>query len=137
MKPTLALITFTATLISASPRLAAQTVDGGQINRVMPVRFAEVEMPAAPRARAEAKIIVGGYLPSSCYHDLQTNVESPDPHTHYVRALAKKVINQPCAQDRPEFERQVSLGELSEGEHRLIIQAAGESFAVRQFTVSP
>jgi hypothetical protein len=131
------IVALTASFV-ASPQLAAQTRDlRGARTRLIPISFEDIELPSAPLAAREAKITVGGMFRTSCERDVQTRVDSPDAHTHYVRAVAVTLVDFACTQAfEREYVREVSLGTLDAGDHELLVEDAGGAFAVRHFTVA-
>lgn len=134
MKPALThLIFILSTLIFSA---LAQAGEAPPEYRDVRLPIQGFEAPTHADSKTEAKILVGGYLPSTCYRDARATVESPDPHTHYVRALARKMINRFCTQPTDDYEEVVSLGLLDAGEHTLIVESSHGGVMVERFTVS-
>ena len=88
-------------VILSSSNLFAQTRDlRNARTHPVPITFDEdkVELPESPRVAHEANITVGGTFRNSCERSIETRVESPDAHTHYVKAVALSLVDYACAQ---------------------------------------
>lgn len=73
-------------------------------------------VPGGIKANQNAYVVVNGLFPNSCYSLIGEEVKHVDGFTHEIRTIAK-VRSGICLRVLVPFNREISLGQLSQGTH--------------------
>ena len=92
-------------------------------------------VPETVDHNTDAKVILIGYLPNSCYRWAKAVVVDSDPKTHQIRATATVTLNAMCLMMLVPYNKEVNLGHLIPGEHILRFISGDDTFFERKMTV--
>lgn len=83
---------------------------------VIQVGVTSAKVPKNPRSDQESKVIVGGFLRSSCYRLRGVRVEPVSPGQHRI-VVEADITSQDCKKSKTPFQESVNLGMLKPGSH--------------------
>lgn len=95
---------------------AAFSKDGDVREKVVPIN--DVYIPSGFDSGSDAFVVVNGWFPHSCYKLKNVKVENVGPLLHQVTTSAD-VTEGLCLTVIIPFHKEVQLGKLSEGDHRI------------------
>ena len=109
--------------------------DEQQITKEVTITINDAFVPATVDHGADAKIVLIGFFPNSCYRWSKAEVSDIRPMFHQVRAIATVSINRMCLMMLVPFNKEVNLGKLAPGEHTLRFISGDDTFFERTMVV--
>lgn len=94
-----------------------------------------VFIPDVVAKESDAKIVVSGMYPNSCYRWSRSQVDSPKELYHEVNSLALVTINMMCLQVLVPFNHEINLGRLPAGTHTLRFTSGDGTYFERSMEV--
>lgn len=98
------------------------------------VSVVDAYIPNVTTSLKEAYIVVNGLFPNSCYSLHDTEVKHFDQFTHQLRTIAK-VTSGICFRRLVPYNREVSLGFLKKGEHKIKFSADDDTYFEKTMVV--
>ena len=95
----------------------------------------DVFVPETVEKGLDAKIILSGMFPNSCYRWSRVDVTSPEAMFHEVKAMATVTTNSMCLMVIIPFSKEVNLGQLTPGEHTLRFVSGDDTYFERKLVV--
>lgn len=95
----------------------------------------DVLVPEDINENTDAKIVLTGMLPNTCYSWSRSEVTSPEATTHQIKAMAMVTVNTNCLMVLVPYTKVVNLGRLSVGEHTLRFMSGDDTYFERQLVV--
>lgn len=95
----------------------------------------DVVVPDAVQKDTDAKVVLIGMFPSSCYRWARAEVSSPDDFTHHIKAISNVTLNTMCLMVLVPFHQEVNLGQLAPGAHVLRIVSGDGTYFERKLVV--
>jgi len=94
----------------------------------------DVFVPTEKSANGNSYVVVSGMFPNSCYQWNRAEVVHPTDNTHQIRLVAN-VSEGMCLMVLVPYTKEVSLGNLSAGEHTLRFVNGDDTYFERTMTV--
>lgn len=94
-----------------------------------------VLVPESTERTAEAKVVLSGNFPNSCYRWSRADVKHTSAMTHEIRAKAFVTVDTMCLMVLVPYIQEVSLGILAPGEHNLKFYNGDGTFFERKMQV--
>ncbi len=129
MKSTIALLF----LLAAQP-IFSMSASADPVVRDVGVAVNDVFIPEKVEHGAEAKIILNGMFPNSCYRGARAETKDTSPTTHFIQVRAT-VTQTMCLMVLVPWTKEVNLGRLPAGAHTLRFVNGDETYFERTLTV--
>jgi hypothetical protein len=110
----------------------AQAEAGGA--REVFISINDVFVPSEAKSNGDSYVVVNGMYPNSCYRWSRSEVAHPSEFKHSVR-LAAMVSEGMCLMVLVPYNKEISLGQLSPGEHTLRFVNGDETYFERTLTI--
>jgi len=90
----------------------------GPVKKDVVITIHDVLVPERVEKGTDAKIVISGMFPNTCYSWSHPEVVTPNPMNHLIRAHA--IVTQTmCLMVLVPFSKEVNLGKLAPGSHTL------------------
>lgn len=122
-----ALIAFVSTLSFANAAEPSVKEVNIAINNVF--------VPEVVEKGTDAKIVLSGMFPNSCYRWSRAEVTGTEPSFHQIKAMAFVTTNVMCLMVLVPFSKEVNLGQLIVGEHTLRFVSGDDTYFERKLIV--
>lgn len=99
------------------------------------IAASEVFIPEIIERTAEAKIVLSGLFPNSCYRWSRAEVTSPTAMTHEVRAMALVTVDTMCLMVLVPYSKEINLGLMSPGDHMIKFISGDGTYFERRLVV--
>lgn len=106
-----------------------------QISKEVTIAVNDVFVPEIVDRNTDAKVILTGMFPNSCYRWSRSEVTSPDAMKHEIKAMSLVTVNSMCLMVLVPFSKEVNLGRLAIGEHTLRFISGDETYFERKLVV--
>ena len=118
-------------LVSAFNFAGATQPSSKEVN----IALNDVFVPETVEKGLDAKIILSGMFPNSCYRWSRVDVTNPEAMFHEVKAMAAVTTNTMCLMVLVPFSKEVNLGQLTPGEHTLRFVSGDDTYFERTLVV--
>lgn len=98
------------------------------------VSLTDVYVPSGFDSKADAYVVVNGLFPNSCYSLAEPQIDNESATEHSVRTIAK-VKSGICLRVFVPFNKEISLGKLSAGNHTLRFYADDGTYFEKSMTI--
>ncbi len=104
-------------------------------SREVNIAVHEVFVPEVVDKNTDAKIVLSGMFPNSCYRWSRVEVTSREATFHQIKAMAFVTVNTMCLMVLVPFSKEVNLGQLDSGEHTLRFVSGDETYFEKKLIV--
>ena len=125
---------FTLALALTLFSIGGATVHAEPVTKEVALNLQDVFVPEKVEHGADAKIVVSGMFPNSCYKWSRSRVQDTGATTHNLQAYAL-VTQTMCLMVLVPYSKEVNLGKLSRGEHTLRFVNGDDTYFERMLTV--
>lgn len=105
-------------LLALVGMVAAPVVNAEIVTKEVVITVSDVLVPTKVDHNTDAKVVVSGMFPNSCYSWSRSEVNHPELFRHSIRAMAL-VSQTMCLMVLVPYTKEISLGRLTPGEHTL------------------
>lgn len=105
------------------------------VSKELTIGVSDLFVPEVVERGTEAKIVMSGMFPNSCYRWSRAEVVDVSPLFHTVQAKALVTVNVMCLMVMVPFSKEVNLGQLPPGEHVIRMVSGDETYFERKLTV--
>ena len=98
------------------------------------VQVSDVYIPTELKSNGDAYVVVNGMFPNSCYRFKQADVKNKSATEHEIRVIAS-VTKTMCLMVLVPFSKEVALGRLERGTHRLRFVNGDGTYFEREMNV--
>jgi len=92
-------------------------------------------VPETVERGTDAKVVLTGIYPNSCYRWARADVRTPFQSTIEIKARATVTVNTMCLMVLVPFSKEVNLGRLPAGVHTLRFTSGDDTYFERKLTV--
>jgi hypothetical protein len=119
-----------ALVVWMSAGLAASAVSSQQVM----VGVSDAFIPSGFDTESDVFVVISGIFPNTCYTWQGAQVSRLESHLHEVRSFAN-VQQGICLQVLVPFQREVRLGRLAEGQHRVRFLSGDGTYLEKSFEI--
>lgn len=105
------------------------------VSKEVTIAVNDAFVPEFVDRNTDAKIVLTGMFPNSCYRWSRTEVSNSDATNHQVKAMAMVTVNSMCLMVLVPYSKEVNLGRLAAGEHTLRFVSGDETYFERKLVV--
>ncbi len=121
-------------LLIATQSFFAFSASADVITKEVVISVHDVFVPEKVEHNTDAKVILSGMFPNSCYRWSRAKVHDVDALNHNVQAIAT-VTETMCLMVLVPFTKEVNLGRLPAGTHKLRFINGDDTFFEKSLTV--
>ncbi len=115
--------------VTLSPSATAEVV------KEITIAVSDVFVPETVERGMDAKIVISGMFPNSCYRWSRFEVTSPVQTIHEIKSKAFVTMNTMCLMVLVPFSKELNLGRLNPGEHTLRFTSGDDTYFERKLIV--
>lgn len=109
--------------------------DETPVTKEVTLNMNDVFIPETVERGTDAKIVLTGMFPNSCYRWSRSEVTNSNGNRHQVKAMGLVTINTMCLMVLVPYSKQVNLGQLPPGEHTLRFVNGDDTYFDRKLVV--
>lgn len=117
-------------ILAVSP--VAFAAEGDVHEKIVPV--SDVYIPSGFDSASDAFVVVNGLFPNSCYSVKDAKVDHVGPALHEIRTFAN-VTDGMCLMVLVPFHKEVQIGKLGVGEHKLHFMNGDGTYMEKRLTI--
>ena len=95
----------------------------------------DVFIPEVVERGKDAKIVLSGMFPNSCYRWSRAQVVTSQDTFHEIKAMASVTVNTMCLMVLVPYSKELNLGQLTPGEHTLRFVSGDDTYFERKLIV--
>lgn len=114
---------------------SAGTIAQAEVSKEITIAIHDVFVPDVVAHDTDAKIVLTGMFPNSCYRWSRFEVFSPVQTIHEIKSKAYVTMNTMCLMVLVPFSKELNLGRLNPGEHTLRFTSGDDTFFERKMIV--
>lgn len=107
----------------------------GPVVKEVTMAVNDVFVPEVVESGKDAKIVLSGMFPNSCYRWSRAQVVTSQETFHEIKAMASVTVNTMCLMVLVPYSKEVNLGQLSAGEHTLRFVSGDDTYFERKLIV--
>lgn len=128
-------LTTLISLIALASVVALKATAEQPVTKEITIAVSDVFVPEVVEKEKEAKIVLSGVFPNSCYRWSRAEVSDLSDTFHVIQAKAFVTVNMICRMVLVPYSKEVNLGSLVPGEHTLRFVSGDETYFERKLTV--
>lgn len=122
------------TVLLAAQSFISAPASADPVTKEVRISINDVFVPEKVEHNSDAKVILNGMFPNSCYRWSRSSVYNANPNNYQVQAFAT-VTQTMCLMVLVPFSKEVNLGKLPVGEHTLRFINGDDTYFERTLTV--